>query len=430
MDTLNWNESIISDESIEKIDTHEYEPQIGTDLNNEHGDIKIVIQNQDQFLLPSDSYLYLEGELKPKAGSSIDKYTKADDIAFVNNGLMYLFDRVSYKLGSEEIEGFSNPGIATTMKGLTSYSEDCNEKMSFMWSRDERNSTNNIGFIKRKNYYTSDGKFSATIPLNHIFGFCENYQKVIYGVQHTLTLRRGGSSNALYGEEFRKDDEGKSTNEKVPDGQVRIEKLSWKVPCYKISDEYKIKLYEQIESKVTLPIAYLNRQLEQTTIPIGVKEWSWSLNVTSGCEKPRYIILGFQHNKEGLQIANNALFNHCHVTNAYVELNNIRYPEYNMHIDFKNNMYVLPYKLMYDYFRSTNKNGDFPIEYSDYETMYPLLVFDISRQPERIKNTISDIKIKASFFNSVSAGTYAYALILSDRIINLQSDGNKMHIVY
>ena len=34
---------------------------------------------------------------------------------------MYLFDRVSYKLFEREIEGYSYPGEASTMKGLLTY---------------------------------------------------------------------------------------------------------------------------------------------------------------------------------------------------------------------------------------------------------------------------------------------------------------------
>ena len=47
METLNWNEKLINDESFEKLDYFEYSPHIGTNLNAKHGDIRIVIQNQD-----------------------------------------------------------------------------------------------------------------------------------------------------------------------------------------------------------------------------------------------------------------------------------------------------------------------------------------------------------------------------------------------
>jgi phosphatidylethanolamine-binding protein (PEBP) family uncharacterized protein len=58
------------------------------------------------------------------------------------------------------------------------------------------------------------------------------------------------------------------------------------------------------------------------------------------------------------------------------------------------------------------------------------MVFDISRQSERLKNSITDITIKTEFSDDVPANTKAFALILSDREITLQSDGSKMNIVH
>ena len=63
-------------------------------------------------------------------------------------------------------------------------------------------------------------------------------------------------------------------------------------------------------------------------------------------------------------------------------------------------------------------------------TIYPIYAFDVSKQTERLKNSPIDVRISATFKEAVGhSNAIAYALILSDKIINLQSDGNKM-IVY
>ena len=54
---------------------------------------------------------------------------------------------------------------------------------------------------------------------------------------------------------------------------------------------------------------------------------------------------------------------------------------------------------------------------SDYETLYPLFLFDVSKQSERLKYSVTDIQIKAFFDNNVNAGTEAYDVIISDRLI-------------
>ena len=62
---LNWKESIKTDSSIERVEYREYGLHTGTDLNGT-SDIRIAIQNQDAFILPSRSYLYIEGSLRKK----------------------------------------------------------------------------------------------------------------------------------------------------------------------------------------------------------------------------------------------------------------------------------------------------------------------------------------------------------------------------
>ena len=67
---------------------------------------------------------------------------------------------------------------------------------------------------------------------------------------------------------------------------------------------------------------------------------------------------------------------------------------------------------------------------SEYKTLYPLFLFDVSKQSEKLKYSTTDIQIKIEFNDVVPAGTEAYAVTISDRLINFQSDGNKMSVVY
>ena len=421
MEHLDWNEPIIFDESVEKIDVQEYEPHVGTNLNSEHNDIKIVIQNQDQFLLPSQSYIYIEGQLMK---DDDNKYNfENEKISLVNNGLLFLFDRLGYRINGEEVEGFNQPGITTLMKGLITYPEDSNEKMKYFWSLDtKRIHKSNSGFMERLSYLADGtGKFSGIIPLSHIFGFCEDYDKVLYGVQHILTLRRGSDGRAL----FKDDSKDTGGDEVVPDGKIELTKLAWHIPSYKISDEYKVKLYKDIKNKTTISMAYLNRQLEETDIPSGQKQLNWRLNVTAGAEKPRYIIVGLQTGDIKEQTKNSAIFDHCDFSKAYVQLNNERYPENSLTVDFENNHYAAAYKLFTDYMKNYNA-----ITMKRYRLLYPLMVFDVSRQSEKLKNTVTDIIVKAEFSKNIPDNTRVYALVLSDRIIRIQSDGNKMNVVY
>ena len=68
----------------------------------------------------------------------------------------------------------------------------------------------------------------------------------------------------------------------------------------------------------------------------------------------------------------------------------------------------------------------------NYKYLYPLYLFDVSKQSEKLKTSVSDIHIKAFFGDSPAgadnppADTMAYAVIISDRLFHFVSDGSKI----
>ncbi len=61
--------------------------------------------------------------------------------------------------------------------------------------------------------------------------------------------------------------------------------------------------------------------------------------------------------------------------------------------------------------------------------MYPLFVFDVSKQSERINTGIVDIAVKMQFKTNVGSGVRAYALLLSDRLLQLKSNGKMTSVI-
>ena len=47
---------------------------------------------------------------------------------------------------------------------------------------------------------------------------------------------------------------------------------------------------------------------------------------------------------------------------------------------------------------------------SDYKDLFPIFVFDVSRQSEKLKNSVTDIQVKAYFNENVLANTEAFAV--------------------
>ena len=126
-------------------------------------------------------------------------------LALINNGLMYLFDNIKYELSSVEIDSVYLPGQATTMFKLLTKNQNYNDGggLNSCWLPDagtgEAAAANDGWEARRKFLFLNNrmeaedpesGKFRFSIRLEDIFGFAADYDRVMYGFTHTLTLIR------------------------------------------------------------------------------------------------------------------------------------------------------------------------------------------------------------------------------------------------
>ena len=162
--------------------------------------------------------------------------------------------------------------------------------------------------------------------------------------------------------------------------------------------------------------------------------FSWRLFVKSSPEVPRFIIVGFQSNKSGSQEQNPSIFDNVNVRNIYVTLNSNKYTALDYNLSFPKQQFSRAYSDAAE-FRSKFYNMSELVSNpnftpTEYKSLYPLFLYDVSKQSEKLKYSTTDIQIKADFNANVDVGTQAFAATISDRLINFQSDGNKMSVVY
>ena len=69
----------------------------------------------------------------------------------------------------------------------------------------------------------------------------------------------------------------------------------------------------------------------------------------------------------------------------------------------------------------------------DYKNLYPIFVFDVTKQSEKLKTAVSDIHVKMRFNTNPALdrdnnprNVMAYAVIISDRLFHFVSDGSKI----
>ena len=93
-------------------------------------------------------------------------------------------------------------------------------------------------------------------------------------------------------------------------------------------------------------------------------------------------------------------------------LNATRYPAVDYNLTFANQQYSRAYgnASMFGvrYFGMDELVTQSNISPIDYKSLYPLFVFDVSKQSEKLKTSVVDVQIRAVFNQAVPAGTQAY----------------------
>ena len=243
-------------------------------------------------------------------------------------------------------------------------------------------------------------------------------------MQQRLTLTRTNDDNAIF------------RNGAADAGVIKLEKIRWFMPHIIPSDAYRLQLDKIIEKKEKIPVGYRMLQCDTSQVPTNQKTFTWRLGVKSSPDIPRFIIVGFQSGKNNNQEQNPAIFDHLYVRNIYVTLNAKRYPDTDYDNDFNKNHYSRIYgdassfrKKFFNMDELISNSGIDPIS---YKNLFPLYVFDVTKQSEKLKTSVSDIHIKAFFDNAPGGGnnppdnTLAYAVIISDRLFHFVSDGSKI----
>ena len=261
---------IPSDDSIDR-----YEPVVGTSP----GDIRLYIEIQDIFTHPSKSFLIIEGRLLKADNNS---YGNNDLVSLTNNAMIHLFKSIRYELSGQEIEKIMHSGQATTMLGLLKYPDDFSKSkgLNQLWYKDTLTTAEeaNTGWNIRRKYIIRNshrkGSFSFKIPQKHTFGFCEDDDKVVYGLRHVLTLTRNNDDDAI----FKSNVVDGGGNDVVANGKIMLSKISWFMPHVTPADKDKMELYKIIERKEKLPVGYRMIQCATASIPQTIS-FSWRLVV-------------------------------------------------------------------------------------------------------------------------------------------------------
>jgi hypothetical protein len=434
---LNVEQQFVIDESVSDYTYHEYHPIIGTELNGINSEIRVVIQNEDVWSHPHRSMICVMGQLTTIGDAEYEATGQASDdpITLVNNFFPYLFSNIKYHIGDKLVDEINYPGYATTMKGLLTYKEHQNSIENFGWIADKNvggaKDSENGGFQERRFFYNvipkNKGTFALLVPLRHLMGFFEDYTKIIYGAKQVLTFMRTHNNDAI----FKANNKPGAGNAVVAidDGKIMLHHMYLMMPHVQPSDVQKSRLFSSIDRGIRVPLAFRHWSFEMTDMPQS-KEFAWRVTTTDSTEKPRYIIVAFQTDKRNKQNQNSAIFDNCLVSEVHAFMNSKRYPYLENSVSFENGHFCKFFETCAQFKRDYYGNDELLFNTWEYSKIYPLIVIDCTKQSERLKTGVIDLRLQFKFDKNVPANTKAYALIISDRLMDLQLGRNKVEVIY
>ena len=402
------------DRKILKCDYIRYSPAETSTKNTPNSQIYINIPREDSVISFLNSYLDLSFEVIKKDDNS--RYANGNDIRLVNLGPVALFSNFKLTTSSgKHLEDISHAHFVSLMYKLITSSKDSNDLSigfdhSRNWIRDELALKKNI-----------KGKYHGKIMLKDFFGYAEHQKKATYGLGFKLTLTRN------------KDDDVIDKANAVADARIKIDHIHWYIPHYTPSIQQQSTLSKQISSKTPTELRYVERSVFMKEVN-NQNVWNFELGSHENMNVPIWIIIGFQQrDRQGSQNLNNDTFCRLPVVSAQCIIGTEKYPDAGILLNYDDDDYSQGYHQIKEAFRALTKDDILQPYISEADLRrsntaandigYNLYVFDIRYQ--KIFTNSQPIKVEFKFEGVVPNDINGYALVLTNKLVSVSSDGQR-----
>lgn len=387
-DIIQVKSPIVQGDDIIGQEYHTYTPYTTSFNNND--EVHITIQSQDLYVLPSQSYLYIEFSVSRGDGVPLGN----EEAGFTFLYPLHLFSEMRYELNGFEIDRCKKPGITSTMKMLTAMKNE--DKLAFKLLENYSNCA-----MSTRTYY-------AIVPLRFLFGFCDDYNKIILNSKHELILVRSRVNNNAY---------IATVDNNL---QINVSKIQWKVPHVSLSDRAKLSMLKTISRNDDLFLTYRSWDLYEVPVLPTTTRHSWSVKTTSQVTKPRFVVVSFQTNRNQISANDASAYDHCNISNMKLYLNNERFPYDDLDLNFAANNYHELYNMysrsQLTYYNGTSWPNPSSLDYNGF-VLRPMFVFDCSKSEENIKPGMVDVRLEFEARSNIAANTSAHCLIIHDNLV-------------
>ena len=446
-----WN---IFESPMENNSTESYEYVEYREINVEVKALKkykIPAKDLNVWIHPHNSYLHLKGKVLKSDGTDL---SPNDIVTLTNNGFN-LFSNAKYRIGDKEIESIDYVGIGTIVLNLVEFSDDYAKSAAsnMFWFRDTSDSTItnrfiydstdknsklkesdakledlvmkikvnhnfNEGFLERWKLTKQSKQISMFLPLNRLFGFCKDINRVFRGLPHEIELEKNLNDNVIH-------------RSGIGTYKFEISHLSWFVPIITPSLTIMAKLETYLASSAINSLYWESYNVYRTDIR---DDKNVQLRITSTQHKPSHIYVVFQKiSRTENQSETNMVFDHMNLSKIQVKVGNKKVPEEPYACDFS--PLSLDYSRIYTSFLSAGyKNIDVDtgtvISYNDFAKLFPIFHFDLTSQESSIFENSITPEITVNYtLEGIPGNYYVFCIIVNERKATIQAIDQKIYVI-
>ena len=394
---------------IHKSKIIKYKPNKPATKNTVNTNINIILNREENHLNLRDSYLEIEIVVSDDAGGV---FANDANIRLVNYGMRALFSSIKLETsGGRTIEYIDHCHPNLLMyKLLTSIGDEY--ESGFV-----RNQGNRDSQLKGDHIAAQREHMYMMVKMSDLFGFVNDLEKIIYGLGFKLLLKRNNNDRALYRVNA---NPGAVAN----DGKIEIRDISWCVPSIDPSNDNRIIVQKGLGKENNVDFSYYERKTFYKNVP-NATNFLFDLGMESGMER-QYIIVGFENNIVKEQNHDASTFDVTNVTECFCKIGSEFYPEDRMNINYGTNNYNEAFKEIVSFNKDYNglaHNIKPYINHRTFKSNYRIYVFDTRYQSDQIGPQPMQLNLK---FSAAVADVICHALVLTRKVISVNSDGNKM----
>ena len=219
----------------------------------------------------------------------------------------------------------------------------------------------------------------------------------------------------------------------IGDARFKIDHFDWFIPHYTPSLDHEKILVKQIVDKTPTQLRYFESSVVMKEVN-NQKLWNFKLGAQETMDVPVWVTVGFQQqDRQDSQKLNNCTFCRLPVVSAQCIIGTEKYPDTEMLINYDNDDYIQGYHHIKQAFKALTKDDILQPYISDddftssnaaaNDVGYNLYVFDIRYQKNYTAS--QSIKVVLKFDGVIPPNTNGYALVLTNKLISISSDGHR-----